>query len=237
MTKADRVQAIPPATKCFVYNRPTKVPVVKLEPLTADMVLTKIEELKDSADARFNDLKRKFKEDDEDFFDDSWVNEEMEDESFYPLMDEADQFITEVTDVKEEDEPLAKRRKKTNNPKKTPVVKKPKVKTEKRVKDPDFDIKEESGGEDNVSDDDDDYVPSKKTKNKDGRDRKPRAKEKRKRGRPKGKAPDSKMNWMEAYYYFPQAGEKDRSKTYHCDKCVRLFEKYYVSTFIHYNYY
>ena len=68
MTKADRVQAIPPATKCFVYNRPTKVPVVKLEPLTADMVLTKIEELKDSADARFNDLKRKFMEDDEDFF-------------------------------------------------------------------------------------------------------------------------------------------------------------------------
>ena len=75
---------------------------------------------------------------------------------------------------------------------------------------------------------DDDYEPS-KTKNKDGRDRKPRAKEKRKRGRPRGKAADSKLNWMEAYYYFPQEGEKDRSKNYHCDKCVRLFEKFYVS--------
>ena len=142
-----------------------------------------------------------------------------------------------MVDVKEE-EPLSKKVKKKVGRKPLKPDQKKKKSNAKKVKlteDPDYDIKEENGGdnfdEDEEVSDDEDFVPSKaKTKNKDGSDRKPRAKEKKKRGRPRGKAADSKMNWMEAYYYFPQAGERDRSKMYHCDKCVRLFEKFYVST-------
>ena len=140
-----------------------------------------------------------------------------------------------MVDVKEE-EPLSKKVKKKVGRKPLKPDQKKKKSNAKKVKlteDADYDIKEENGGdnfdEDEEVSDDEDFVPA-KTKNKDGSDRKPRAKEKKKRGRPRGKAADSKMNWMEAYYYFPQAGERDRSKMYHCDKCVRLFEKFYVST-------